>query len=489
MKYRHTLLALLIPYAAVAQPIPCDNGFAGEYPCHNVDLLAQPTAEGASDLWGWTDPETGTEYAIIFLGDFANQATALTFYDLSDPTAPVEVARLSLLGGVDARVYGNYVFFVGYLPGMSIFDLTRLRTVENPPATFDPDVVYDGGGISRAHNLSLDPVSGFAYPVLVRDSDLCSSELHIVDVRKPLNPTYAGCFDNPTLDGFHDTHCITYDGPDSDYAGRELCFGSALAGVLAIVDVTDKANPVLISEAPYPNAAYTHQGWLTDDGRYFLLGDEADESLFEFNTRTVVFDVQDLDEPEFAFEHFAESPAIDHNLIIHNSYVFQANYRSGLRVLDLSEIDDETLTEVAFFDTLPEGGDLGFSGAWGVYPFFGSGIVIVSDDERGLFVLQPRLGETTDTEILLESEFVLTTHPNPFADRATVTLDVETTQHITVSVYDMLGREIAVLHDGPLTAGIEHELRLESADLPAGSYIVRAAGATFTVSQAFTLVR
>src|SRR5262249_8759777 len=49
---------------------PCTNGHAGHYPCNNVDLesfLPLSTIGGGSgsDLWGWTDPQTGKEYALM----------------------------------------------------------------------------------------------------------------------------------------------------------------------------------------------------------------------------------------------------------------------------------------------------------------------------------------------------------------------------------------------------------------------------------------
>ena len=219
---------------------------------------------------------------------------------------------------------------------------------------------------------------------------------------------------------------MTYDGPDTDYSGREVCLGPAgFGGVLTIVDVTDKANPTLVSETLYPEPrSYAHQGWLTDDRRYFLMDDEGDESTSGINTRTLVFDVTDLDEPSFSFEYVAPTTSTDHNLFVHDGYVYQANYTAGLRILDLAEIDDGTLTEAAFFDTLPESDATGFDGAFGVYPFFESGIVVVSDMRRGLFVLQPRLGTATglEPEVTPGEGASLAVYPNPLGAHAAVDL-------------------------------------------------------------------
>lgn len=52
----------------------------------------------------------------------------------------------------------------------------------------------------------------------VRASDpapACGTGLHMIDVRDPQNPTFAGCFDDD--DYQHDTQCVTYDGPDAEF--------------------------------------------------------------------------------------------------------------------------------------------------------------------------------------------------------------------------------------------------------------------------------
>jgi choice-of-anchor B domain-containing protein len=486
------LLSLFAASLAAAQPVPCEDGFAGEFACENVDLLARLPLnaepgfnESSSDLWGWTDPVTGTEYAIV------NQYDHTAFVDLSDPTAPVVVGTLPAPSddvARDAKTYAGHAFIGTDDDGapLQVFDLTRLRDVQHPPVTFDPDGEY--AQATGPHNLALNEASGFAYLVSV-DSDGCEGSIHFVDVRQPTEPTFAGCY-APEGDAFHDVQCLTYDGPDADHAGREVCFGaSGGGGTLVIVDVTDKQNPTLIAEAPYPDPAYAHQGWLTEDGRHFLLNDEFDESTFGMNTRTLVFDVADLDEPAFDFEHLGEAASTDHNLFVHDGHAYQANYTSGLRILDLAAIDAGSLTEAAYFDTHPEGDPTGFDGAFGVYPFFESGIVVVSDMTRGLFVLQPRLGDATAAEAGAPPDgFALASYPNPFSRSATVALSVGEAQRARVAVYDVLGREVAVLHDGPLAAGA-HELRLDGSDLPAGSYVVRAAGVTFEAARSVTVVR
>ena len=157
---------------------------------------------------------------------------------------------------------------------------------------------------------------------------------------------------------------------------------------MVIVDVTDKANPVKISSITYPNIGYTHQGWFTEDFKYFLLGDELDERFFGGKTRTIILDLTDLDNPLFHFEHFGVTDAIDHNGYVKGNLFFQANYTAGVRILDISSIENKNINEIGYFDTHPENDIADFDGAWNVYPYLPSGNIIVSDINRGLFIIR-----------------------------------------------------------------------------------------------------
>lgn len=379
----------LIPYKLDA-PADCVDGMADIFPCSNVDLLAflSPSDMGGSegnDLWGWTDQTTGKEYALMGL----DNGTA--FVDVSDPRNPIYLGRLPTHNGEtsswrDVAVYQNHAYIVADFVathGLQVFDLAQLRNPGTTPKTFDATSRYTG--FASAHNIAVNEESGFAYVV---GSNVCSGGLHIVDLRAPAAPTEAGCFSG---DGYtHDAQCVTYSGPDSEHRGKEICFASN-EDTLTIVDVTDKSSPVMLSRIGYDNSGYIHQGWLTEDQRYFLLDDEADESIFGHNTRSYTFDLADLDTPVLAGFFDADGQAIDHNQYIKGRHVYQANYARGLRILRLDNPATASMTEVGFLDTVPGFDANSFSGAWSTYPYFGSGVVLISDISRGLFVVQPRL--------------------------------------------------------------------------------------------------
>ena len=145
-----------------------------------------------------------------------------------------------------------------------------------------------------------------------------------------------------------------------------------------------------LSRTGYGGSAYTHQGWLTEDQRFFLVNDEGDEQAFRHRTRTWIWDVSDLDAPVLVTYYDGPTPSIDHNLYVRGNLVYESNYRSGLRVLDASEIAQGVLREIGFFDIYPADDAPSFNGAWTSYPFFSSGSVIINGIEQGLFVVRPR---------------------------------------------------------------------------------------------------
>ncbi len=377
--------------------IECKEDVAGDFPCKGVDMSAFLSLKdlGAdrgirlNDLWGWDDETTGREYAIVGL---SNQAS---FVDVTDAFNPIYLGKLPMPKSAnmsvwrDMKVYRDHVYIVADGAGdhgMQVFDLRQLRGIETPQV-FEPTAHYRG--IHSAHNIVINEDTGFAYSVgSSSGGETCGGGLHMIDIREPANPVFVGCFSDGTTGrrgtGYsHDAQCVIYAGPDRDYVDHEVCFGSNETA-LSIADVTDKENPTSISIATYPKAQYTHQGWLTDDHRYFYLNDELDESggLVD-GTRTMIFDLSDLDDPLLVGEHISETTETDHNLYVKGNLMYQSNTGAGLRILDIS--DPEHPVETAFFDTSPVGGR---GGTWSNYPYFKSGKIAVTGGHYGLFILR-----------------------------------------------------------------------------------------------------
>jgi choice-of-anchor B domain-containing protein len=381
--------------------VKCQGGKAKGFDCKDADLVAfiPKSVLGAkrttllNDLWGWSDSTTGREFAIV------GRTDGTSFVEVTDPANPKYLGDLPMHQGAraniwrDMKVYKNHAFIVadGSGPhGMQVFDLTQLRNVTTPQ-TFQETAHYTR--INSAHNIVINENTGFAYTVgNSMGGETCGGALHMIDIRDPLNPKFAGCYADPALGlqrtgSTHDAQCVTYHGPDARYHGREVCFSSSETA-LGIADVTDKANPKTVSIAAYPNVAYAHQGWLTDDQRYFYLDDEGDELAGTApRTRTVVFDLTDLEDPVVAKEFYGNTAASDHNLYVKGRYMYQSNYVAGLRVVDIQ--DPANPVEVGHFDTVPFGENLpGFAGSWSNYPYFKSGVVAATSMREGLFLIR-----------------------------------------------------------------------------------------------------
>ena len=403
------ILALTALSLEVFAQSACVNGMAGEYPCRNMDLMKFMTLQecgcdpngNTNDVWGWVSPVSGKEYAILGCADVAS------FVDVSDPINPVLIGTLPTHSvnslWRDVETHGNWLYVVSEASGhgLQVFDLLQLDVVSNPPVVFAESAHY--GDFSNAHTVNVDPVSGYVYAY---GTNTYSGGEHIVDVSDPLNPVLAGGYDGSGYT--HDGFAWTYDGPDASYTGREIviaCNGRSNSDndKLVIVDVTDKTDCQLIGEYDYNGEAtigYFHQGWVTKNKKFFLMNDELDENALggnqePYGTRTHIFNITDLDNVTYQGFYEASNLAIDHNLYVEDQFVYESNYRSGVRVLDAIRVGTSVLNEVAFFDLYPENDNAQFSGTWSNYPYLPSGIVLATSMYDGMFIVKPTIITTS----------------------------------------------------------------------------------------------
>ncbi len=375
--------------------------------CDKVDLLSWLDYDDLSgagveitfvnDIWGWT--HEGRDYTLL------GTTEGVVFVDVTVARRPDVLGLMptaSTLGGEfwrDVKVYDDHAFVVSEHDGhpVQVFDLTRLVGAEGYQL-FTPDTLYAGTAtqaITHAHNIAIDERTGYAFVV---GSDSCNGGLHMVDVRDPANPAFAGCWGR---DGYvHDVECTVYRGPDTVHRGEEVCVaanaeprGDRILNRVSIIDVTDKTSPVRLGRTAYPSSGYSHQGSLTADQRFYLHGDELDETGGTVRgTTTRVFDVRDLERPSLRGTFTNKTAAIDHNIYTDRRWAYASNYTSGLRVYGLGAVQRGRLVEKAFFDVYPQDDRPTFEGTWSNFADFGSPrLVAVSSIDRGLFLLRPRL--------------------------------------------------------------------------------------------------
>jgi len=335
-----------------------------------------------NDIWGWADPESKREIAIV------GTETGTSFVDITNPTEScvlgfLKTHTVSSLWR-DIKVYKDHAFIVSEARnhGMQIFDLTLLRGMECTGTIRQLVAVAHYDEFGSAHNIAINEESGFAYSV---GTKTCNSGLHVVDIRNPTNPMFAGCFGD---DGYvHDTQCVNYTGPDSRFVGKEICFGYN-EDSLTIVDVSDKEN--MISRTEYQGNQYTHQGWLLPNNHFLLMDDELDE-MYNSNhhTRTMLWNVRDLAKPFISNSFYSSLQVIDHNLYTLGNRAYLSNYCGGLRIYDTTHaLSGGQMSEIAYFDVAPDCDTTSFLGSWSVYVYFPSGTIVVNSIDRGLFVVK-----------------------------------------------------------------------------------------------------
>ena len=361
-----------------------DGALAGDFTSEGIQLRSWLTlgelggnSSAGNDCWGYVSP-SGREYALMC----TNRGTA--FVDVTDPGDPDILVFHDGPSSTwrDIKVYGEYAYAVSEGGnGIQCFDLRNIDSGSVPP----PNEVTTGGTTST-HNVAINTDSGYLY----RCGGGSNIGLRIYDLKTdPMNPIFVGEW----LDRYvHDVQVVTYtEGP---YAGMEVAFccagfnNGSTETALDIVDVTDKSNPSLIRRLQYPNGAYSHQGWLTPDRKYFLLGDELDEGG-DTPTSIIVIKVENIYSPTFIESWTNDNTAITHNIYTLGDFAYMANYTSGLRVFDIR--DPEDMEEVGFFDTRVSDDSVSFDGLWSCYPYLPSGTILGSDIQRGLFVWTPDL--------------------------------------------------------------------------------------------------
>jgi len=326
--------------------------------------------ETGNSCFGYTAP-SGREYALM------GTSRGLAFVEVTDPGEPrivaVKIGPESLWR--DVRTYQDKCYAVSEGGGgIQVFDLAQ---IDNGIVSDLPAVTT--GGLEGTHTLAVDASSGFLYR-----AGGGSNGIRIYSLANPAAPAYVTQWNGRYT---HEATPVTYtNGP---YAGKQIVFscggfngGFSQPGI-DILDVTNKQNIQFVKRFGYSNAQFSHQGWLSEDKRYFYLNDELDETGSN-QLRTRVIDMQSLTNPVELPSFGYGTTAIDHNLYVSGNRIYQANYRSGLNIFD--NTNPTAPTRVAWFDTWPEDDAAQFNSLWNNYPYFASGTVLGSDLEKGLWV-------------------------------------------------------------------------------------------------------
>jgi len=392
--------------ATAFQAESCIQGQAGQFPCRNVDFLGQVPLDdfstrpfAASNVWGFVDQNDGREYAV------AGLANGTAVLDLSEPENPREVVTIPGANSSwrEVKVYqyfdaGSnryrayaYVTTEANGAGLQVIDLSSLPSTATLART-----LVDTGTQHTAYVSNIDYATGLALPgaeafLYVAGSDQNGGAWRAYSLADPATPQLVATAP-PGTQYVHDaTSLLISDARTAQCApGHDPCevYVDFNENSVDLWDVTDKGAPVLLSSTTYSDASYTHSGWPTADQRHIFVHDETEEIFGGLRTQIYTMNVEDLLNPFIVASFQGPDTSTDHNGYVKDGFLFVSHYRRGLVVFDAGV--PEQLREVASFDTflVPAANSAGTDGAWGVFPFFPSGIVVVSDINNGIFVLR-----------------------------------------------------------------------------------------------------
>jgi choice-of-anchor B domain-containing protein len=326
----------------------------------NVELIANfnpyPSI-GYNDIWGYVDQQ-GNEYALLF----TQHGTSIV--SLANPSSPVEVKFIPGPPSLwrDGKVHGTYAYVVtegtSTGRGLQIIDLSQLPANATLEATIET-------WFTRAHNIFID--NGYAFVIGTNGG----GGMHILDLSNPTNPTRTAYYSGSSY--IHDVYVWN----DTVVACAEDSYD--------LIDITDKANPTLISVSQSLPGIYAHSGWMTEDKRYFVACEEFDErdiTVWDLQDRTS----WDLIVPQWQMNNPTPGSGDPvHNLFIKGNYAHISYYKHGYVVLDISDPTQPFMA--GNYDTYSSNSGT-YEGAWGCYPYLPSGNILLSDMSTGLYVLE-----------------------------------------------------------------------------------------------------
>ncbi len=430
----------------------------------NVQLLAtfnQYSATGYNDCWGYTAPD-GREYALLGV------RSGTSILDITDTPTLNEIAFIpnpaASSSWKDIKTYRHYAYVVNESGGgLQIIDLSGL-----PDTAF---VANTYTGFLRSHNIYIDTTDALLYA----EGDSAGIAVRVLSLANPTQPVQVSVFGIECHDIFA--------------ANKRAYVSEGTMRSFSIYDMTNPSSPALLKRDTIPSGGYVHNAWLSDDGIYLMTTEET------VGKTVKLWNVSNLNSITLAGEYLGPS-SLAHNTHIKGNYAYISHYKDGLRIVDISA--PPALTEAGFYDTYVMSLPGDFHGAWGAFPFFRSGKILISDIETGLYVVffagavtsAPGNPEAVPDRFQLDQNF-----PNPFNPETVIRyhLPAELSGEsgfisVRLSVFDVLGREVAVLVDGE-KAGGRYEERWNASSMPSGIYFARLVAGSFQETRRMLLVR
>jgi len=399
-----------------------------------------------NEIWGVV--VDGKEYAVL------GTTFGTHFFDLSDATEPELVATIEggTIGG--EIIHRDYHDHNGYL--YSVSDEGEESTLQIIDMSYLPDsvsVIYDSSEVIRnSHNIFIDSSAQVMYCCFAQGGNSNRIPLKTVDISDPFAPSLIANFRR-----IENLNFLSNQVHDA-YVRNDTAYLNCGPDGLVIADFTDPTDPKLLSSLgtdDYLQSGYNHSGWLSEDGETYVMADE------DWGMDIKVLDVTDLPELTIIDTLDAGNPdpfTIPHNQVIHGDYLYSSYYYDGLQVWDISDV--ENIKRVLHYPTSSLTPRESYEGSWGVYPFLPSGLILVSDMQEGLFVLQGVQETLTSTEEVSEIDGQWSIFPNPSSGSFQIKTD-SGLKSDRLELYSIDGQYLSPLYE------------TNNMELPVGQYLIK----------------
>ena len=292
----------------------------------------------------------GGEYAVI------GSTMGIHIIDVTIPTQCSEVAFIPGAFQGSGVTHRDFFYMDNYLYAVCDQGTSTLQIIDISNLPNSVNVVYDSDSlIATSHNIFID----------VQTQKLYSTNGDVLDISNPIQPTVLFNM------GFscHDL-----------YIENDTGYFNCTSNGLKIYEMTTNTPHYLGGLTSYPQQGTNHSGWKENDIYVF-----ADEN---HGLSLKVIDVSDLSNLSVTalFNSGVDANSIAHNLIIRDNFVYVSYYHDGLQIFDIS--DPYNPIKAGYYDTYLPNNHNGYAGNWGVDPQLPSGIILVSDVQSGLFVLE-----------------------------------------------------------------------------------------------------
>jgi len=418
----------------------------------------------SSGCWGYTSPNN-REYAIL------GAQGGTEFVDITDTN---NIHEVGYYPGVqtswrEMKVYSHYCYVItdaaGF--GLQIFDMQYL-----------PDSIHfvrnwNYSGFTQGHTISQ---SG-PYLYINGGNSEPNGGITLLDLTSnPENPLKRGQWGEKYV---HDSRIVN----DTIYA----CNIYNPPGTISIINASDIDNLITINSWVNNPDPAPHNCAITQDHHYLFTTDETTIP----SGRLKVWNIQDINNVilETTWHPTNITTCVVHNIEINGNFAVIAHYEAGIRVVDIS--NPLTPIEIAWYDTYPSANASQEFGCWGVF-MFPSGKIIGSDIQTGLYVVKTSnipIGIQNNNNELPNEYRLSQNFPNPFNPSTTIRYSIPKNVYASIKIFDVLGKQVALLEDGFKTAG-SYSVTYDASHLASGMYFYSLTTADgFSMTKKMILVK